>query len=163
MNIEWEEPPAEVLERHLGGGHKAKYLDVAVALRDHPGRWAVLPSLTGGRTEKGAAATAQNVRRGQVKGFTRGQYDAVAHGTKVYVRYRDEASREEGPEDGEADAPPTPRPPARAADSATVRAWAQKQGLTVTSRGRLPDELYERYEAAQQRPGLRAVERRHAP
>lgn len=52
-------------------------------------------------------------------------------------------------------APPTPvlveaapRPVSADLDTATVRAWAKKQGISVSDRGRIPEEVYERYLAS---------------
>lgn len=53
-------------------------------------------------------------------------------------------------------APPTPvivesapRPVSADLDTATVRRWAKSQGISVSDRGRIPEEVYEKYLAAQ--------------
>lgn len=146
MDIEWEEPPREVLESQ--GRHPGRYLEFALALREHPGRWAVLPG--GARTEKSSKGTAQNIRRGQVKGFTRGDYEAVAQGPKVWVRYQPKdrpAGGEPSTEEDES-ATSTPVRAVPTTPAAKVRAWAKDHGIEVPDRGRLPEEVWERYAAA---------------
>lgn len=151
MDIEWEDPPEVALLRSTGPG---KYVEFAVALRDHPGRWAVLPNYEGHtRTEKGAKATAQNIKRGKVKGMPAGQYETAVQDGKVWVRYSPPAAGEVAQED----APPPAAKAAKPAvdeskvDPAKVRAWARKQGLGVPDRGRLPDDVLDRYAAALER------------
>lgn len=144
MDIQWEEPPETAVLRSRGGG--GKYIDLAIGLREHPGRWALLPSDTE-RSEKGAAATAQNLRRGKIKGFDKGLYESAHQGHKVWVRYMPPPEGSEAPQ-GDAggasdDASGTPKPPA-----ADVRAWATKQGLDVPKAGRLPDDLLTKYSEA---------------
>lgn len=42
--------------------------------------------------------------------------------------------------------PPAPKSaPREQVDTAVVRAWARKQGITVSDRGRIPEEVYARY------------------
>lgn len=179
MDIQWEQPPREVLEQQ--GRHPGRYLDFALELRNHPGRWAVLPGPE--RTKGSASGAAQNVRRGQTKGFTRGEYEALAHGTKVWVRYvgaigsearritaevdgkpepeedsqTEAATEEESPATVSRGVQPVPTTPA-----AKVRAWAKSQGIEVPERGRLPEGVWEKYAAALQAGerglGLRAIQ-----
>lgn len=153
MDIEWEDPP----ETALGSGRRSgKYLEFAIALRDHPGKWAVLPSADERRSEKGAQATSQNIRRGKVRGFPKGQYESVVDGTRIYVRYQptdDSGSEDEATDSEHDDAPPNTLAPA-------VRAWAAEQGIEVPDRGRLPRKVIDQYMAAADRgevKPLRAV------
>lgn len=147
MDIEWEEPPQSALLRSQGTG---RYMDLALALRDHPGRWAVLPNLGGGeRSDKGAAATARSIKQGRTKGFAKGEYETAVEGGKVWVRYQPPAEQPEaageaaGGAGGDTKVEATGKPA-----TADVRAWAQKQGLHVPDRGRLPDEVWDKYAAA---------------
>ncbi len=41
--------------------------------------------------------------------------------------------------------PPRPITAKDQADTSTVRAWAKKQGIKVSDRGRIPDEVFEQY------------------
>lgn len=45
--------------------------------------------------------------------------------------------------------PTADRPVSADLDTATVRRWAKQQGITVSDRGRIPEEVFERYLAAQ--------------
>lgn len=150
MEIEWEDPPEHAVM--VGSGqHAGKYLDFALGLREHPGKWGVLPTgESETRTEKGAMATAQNIRRGKVKGFKAGQYDTAIHGTKIWVRFKEnqppsatgsggESQSSEGTaEDSHEDWP----------EAKVVRAWAIGRGMDVPERGRLPKRYFEEYEQA---------------
>lgn len=144
MDIQWEEPPATA--SIVGSGkHAGRYLDFALALQQRVGAWAVLPS-DNTRTEKGASATAQNIRRGKVKGFTpAGAYETAVQGTKIWVRYKDQPEAPEGalPHQGGQDEAPSDRP-----DPADVRAWAKDQGIKVNDRGALPKHVFDRYAEA---------------
>lgn len=163
-DIQWEEPPAHAI---LGPGqHRGRYAEIATALRENPGRWALLPSPTGERTEKGAAATAQNIRRGKVKGFEAGQkvFETAVDGVKVYVRVKPdvdeaEATQPEGESDEqseeEEEAGDGPGGKAIASD---IRAWARERGMDVPDRGRLPREITDAYlNAPENQRRLRAV------
>lgn len=151
----WETPPTEAIERAAGrGGH---YLDVALALRERPGQWARIPREYA--TVDSARNTAQNMRRGHVKGFTKGDYELVPgeHGGKpaIWARYikavdapapetnGDKPSTEE--EDGDDDPVSKEYLAAIKAYNPKVREWARGQGLEVPERGRLPQALRERY------------------
>ena len=164
-DIQWEEPPAHAI---VGPGQqRGKYAEIATALRENPGRWALLPSPTGDRTEKGAAATAQNIRRGKVKGFEDGQkvFETAVDGVKVYVRVKpdvDEAepAQSEGDDDQseeeEVDDADVPGGRPLAAD---IRAWAIETGLSVPDRGRLPREITDAFmKAPENQRHLRAVQ-----
>lgn len=156
MQIEWEEPPTAVLAR-LGRG---RYEEFAAALREHPGRWAVLPGEQ--RTDKGGKATAQNLRGGKMRGFPKGEFEALSADGKVWVRYMAPAE----PQDGVPEPQEAAEPDGEEGDkpsTATVRAWAQRQGITVPDRGRLPQEIFDRYDKAAEagprppRPDLRVA------
>lgn len=168
MEIEWEDPPALALARVRTPG---RYVDFAYALRENPERWAKLPDKEGGgeRTPKGAAGLAQSIRRGTTAGFKpKGAFEAVADGTTIYVRFAGEPGQAEGQEEGQGDDSTAEAPGeqaavevARRADPAVVRAWARTNGLTVTDRGRLSEDVIARYARALERGehglGLRAV------
>lgn len=152
MEIQWEEPPEYANVIGTGGG-TGRYLEFALTLRQHPGRWAVLPG-DQKRTEKGAMATAQNIRRGKVKGFKPNQYDTAIHGTKIWVRYKtDQPAASTDPTPG-ASPSASPRRSGSSADADTgpdakvVRAWAIAQGEDVPERGRLPRRFIDSFEQA---------------
>lgn len=158
MDIQWEDPPQHVLQgrREIG-----KYREFAAALREHKGRWAVLPSPST-RTEKGAKGTALNIKRGNMTDFRpKGAWDAVADGTKIWVMYKGEEDAEKQPEQ-------KPRQQkARAPQSddgptvGEVRAWAKQQGMDVADRGVLSPEIFDKYREAVERGesglGMRVV------
>lgn len=171
MDIEWEEPPAVALARVRTPG---RYVEFAYALREHPERWAKLPQKEGeeARSEKGAQNLAQNIRRGATAGFTpKGHYEAVSDGGTVWVRYVPPAEQPaEGEETGEGKSSATEAPGEQAvarvrrdADPAKVRAWARTNGLNVTDRGRISEDVFSAYARALERGevglGLRAVVR----
>jgi len=142
MDIEWSEPPAAALRRQHATG---KYTDLAAALRAHPDRWAKVPDED--RTAKGAQGTAQNIRRGKVKGFENqpGQrFETAVDGASIWVRCV--------PVEGVKEDPAPREPPQRDGDglARAVRAWAQDQGIPVSVRGRVAQELVDQYLAAQQ-------------
>jgi hypothetical protein len=148
MEIQWEEPPAHA--NVLGESASGRYLAFALALREYPGRWAVLPA-TRPRTEKSALAAANNIRRGKTKGFKPNQYDAAVHEGTIWVRFKESAAV---PPD-EAEASTAPSEPEEERDStdwtpdpARVRTWAIEQGMEVPQRGRLPKRCFEAYEQA---------------
>lgn len=146
MDIEWEDPPEHAAM--VGSGqHQGKYLEFALAIREFPGKWAVLPTGAGeSRTEKGAMATAQNIRRGKVKGFKAGQYDTAVKGTKIWVRYKEGLPPVTNGDSG----PPSDvsEPHDDWPEAKVVRAWAIGKGMDVPDRGRLPKKFFEAYEQA---------------
>jgi hypothetical protein len=167
MEIEWEDPPALAVARVRTPG---RYVDFAYALREHPERWAKLPGKEGGeeRTTKGAANLAQSIRRGTTAGFTpKGSYEAVADAGQVWVRWKPPVELEEGQEAPEGKSGTAEGPGGQAAveavraDPATVRQWAKSQGLAVTDRGRISEDVIVAYGQALERGdvglGLRAV------
>lgn len=155
MDLRWEEPPETLLFRNLNRG--GKYVDFALALMERPGTWAIMPT-DDIKTEKSIKHTAQNIRRGSIKGFTKGEFEAVEDGTTIWVRWIGKAKQEpegdaEGgePEDPEDDGSFPPgsdeeRMARQASDfAAQARVWAKENGLTVNDRGRMPREIIERY------------------
>ena len=135
MDIQWEEPPAEVVERSgaNSGGH---YIEFAIELRKNQGKWALMPPPKVGakRTDNSGKALAQNIRRGKVKGFDRNEYEAVSSDGKVWVRYTGPKGR------------PTTQGPKEPEDLARrARAWARDQGMNVSERGNLPRNIIEAY------------------
>jgi hypothetical protein len=82
--IEWEEPPPAKSRAYP----KGVYVDIAKALRQNPGKWAIV-------RRDGQGNLAIFIRRGQVKGFApAGSFEAVSranglgrgHAT-IYARY----------------------------------------------------------------------------
>ena len=159
MDIQWEEPPAYAAI--VGSGKQpGRYLHFALALRERPGKWAVLPSDGQERTVKGANATAQNIRRGKVKGFTpAGAYETAVHETKIWVRFKEDQEAEKKDEAKSE----LPKQKAESSEPSVgeVRAWAKKQGIDVPDRGMISRELFDRYDEALQRGehglGMRVV------
>lgn len=147
VDIEWEDPPEVALARVRTPG---KYVEWAFALREHPGRWAVLPDGGEPRSEKGASNTAQNIRRGQTAGFKpKGTYEAVSDGPKVWVRYNPPEESPEGQDGPELE--DKKASPQHTADPSVVRSWARTNGLNVPSRGRIPEEVWDAYGRALER------------
>lgn len=151
MEINWAEPPAEVLFRHENRG--GKYVEFALALRENPEKWATMPAESA-LTDKSAQGLAQNIRRGGVKGFTKGDYEAIADGTTVYVRFKPTAATDgdapkdpaKGPEDAEdPDDADDDEEDDDIVDTAVVRAWARTQGYTVSDKGRMGAEIVREY------------------
>lgn len=73
----------------------------------------------------------------------------------VFVHFEVDAAREEAPAPPARVEPPTPPTPPQGdipADPAAkdVRAWAAENGIDVPARGKLPAEVVEQYQAAQQ-------------
>lgn len=152
MDIVWEQPPEELVQRSgRGPGH---YVEFALALRERPNEWALLPGLRNGnpRTESSGKGTAQNIRRGKVHGFNRGEYEAVSTGGKVWVRFTGEKKQPGGV---------VPVQPKDHQDLARrARAWARDQGMNVSTAGNLPRNIIEAYckHVGITPPGPRAVE-----
>lgn len=152
MEIEWDEPPPEVIFKYENFG--GKYLDLAVALKADPGRWAKLPQGSVERTPASAKGLAQSIRNGKTKGFVPpGAFEAVADGSTVWARYKVEQPQRPpaGAGNGSDDDPPADPPePEGALDTSAVRAWAREQGSwpQLGERGRLPSDLVEAYKAA---------------
>lgn len=148
MKIDWQDPPEHV--HIIGSGSKAgKHLQFALELRKHPGRWAVMPD-PGVTTEGSAMAKAQNIRRGKVKGFAPGEYEAGVDGTTIYVRFIGknvtpvETEPEPEPEDKQEDEQEE-EPPAGGSLAPQIRQWATDHGYDVPERGRLPRKIIDDY------------------
>lgn len=134
MDLVWEEPPPEALVSRPNG----MYAQLAAALRENPNKWAIIPrEYASVESAKGAAL---NLRNGRVKALPKGDYEVVANGTKIHIRYVGDASKE-----SKAALRSVPDGP----DPAKVRAWAVGQGVEVSKAGRLPQDLIRRYEEAQ--------------
>lgn len=73
MTLDFTPPP-----RPKGGGVRNKWVSVADELRARPGEWAKLPG-------DHSASTVGNIKRGMLKGFTEGQFDATSR--KAGARY----------------------------------------------------------------------------
>lgn len=141
MDITWEEPPPHA--KRPGSGQKpGRYAKIATALRQNPGRWALIGKAT---SEKSAEGTANNIRRGKVKGFelpedSDASFDVAVDEFKIYVRYLEDA--EEGAVGvrviREEDAP----------SRGEIRAWARENGFQVAVRGALPKEILDAYNEA---------------
>lgn len=137
--MQWEDPP-EYAKRPGSGKSPGRYVKFAVALKENPGKWAILPAAS--TSEKGAEATAHNIRRGRVGGFKleedHGKFDVAVDGTKIYVRFLAPGWQDE-PEDEESDDGPA---------RGDIRAWARSNGFEVAKRGALPREVIDAYDAA---------------
>lgn len=130
--IEWDEPPAEV----VNGVRSGAYTELAAALRANPGKWAKMP---GERTQGGASSTAQNVRRGSMKDFPKGQFDAVHKAGVVWVKCL-------SPEEAEAEAAVDGVP------ASVIRQWAKGSGIEIGDRGRLSPEVVAAYHKSNDSP-----------
>lgn len=164
-DVIWEKPPQVALDAQTV--HRSQYGELALALRERKGEWARVPrefaSLDSARN------TATNMRRGLVKGFVKGEYEAIAHDKRIWVRWVGSKDAQE--------APPAPqtrtvtRPPEPDEDEheggdtrafpARVRSWAKLNGREVPARGRLPEVLIAEYEEATKdyRPGALKIVR----
>lgn len=127
VDLQWEDPPAHALTSQRPG----QYREFATALRDNPQRWAVLPGERA--SENSARSTLQNLRRGKMSNFPKGEFEAVIDKTKIFVRYVGEP--EASPPSGGSAGP----------DSAIIRAWAVENGYDLPSRGRLSQDVIDAY------------------
>lgn len=145
MDLIFEEPSQAALLRQRPG----KYVEFAIALRDHQDRWALLPDDGAERGEKAAQSLAQNIRRGVTSGFAKGEYDCVADGGKVYVKFTGaKKDQPQNPGEGES-TPPSDKEGERGRHRAwLIRQWARDNGYTVPDKGRLSDEVTSAYDAA---------------
>lgn len=139
-DIIWEDPPEDALT----SAPKGRYKDFARRLRENPNKWAVLP---GGpkKSADSAKGTATNIRTGRVQGFTKDHFETAVDGVKVYVRFIGLAGQGEPAQDdvvGESGVEAT------SGRGAMVRQWARAQGIDVPNRGRLPQAVIDKYEAA---------------
>lgn len=171
-DIIWEPPPQAALDAQVV--HRSQYGELALALRQRKGEWAKVNRVYS--TADSAKNTAQNMRRGVVKGFVKGEYEVLAHDRQIWVRYTGPADSASAPQTRAKPASPSapqtqsPAPtPKQALDRAPVedphddgsaddgdprsfparvRAWAKLHGHeNVGERGRLPQALVEAYEA----------------
>lgn len=136
MELEWEEPPTEALER--ANTTTTMYGKLAKALRERPGVWAKVPNTFA--SEASAKNTAMRLRSGRMVGVEKGELEVVHHETTVWARAIEKAEKK-APGSQKIIEPSTP-------EAAKIRAWATSQGITVSERGRLPQDLLDRYEDA---------------
>lgn len=135
IRLQFEDPPAEAITGNKGSTF---YREVAEALREAPGKWALLPREYG--SENSAKSSAANIRRGRIQAMPEGQYEAVVKGSKIWVRYVG---------GGGEHADPTPGQPVDLdAYPVRVRAWAAANGVDVPSRGRISGDVIRQYEEA---------------
>lgn len=70
----------------MPGQTAGRYQRFALALRDNPDAWAVLPSEY--TSADAAKAAASNIRSGKVKGFEpKGAFTTAIDGVTIYVKY----------------------------------------------------------------------------
>lgn len=146
MEIIWEDPPEEALQR------PTRYAPLIKALRENPGKWARIP---GERTEATAKGLRQNIQSGRLPGWgAKGDHEAVVQGSAVWVRYvaptkpseSVTGAPEAAPEPVEAQAPAEDEDTVAETPAAPmIRAWARSQGIVIADHGRLPRKLVERY------------------
>jgi len=80
--IDWSEPP---MKAKPTGGHAA-HVEFAEALRSNPGKWAKMDG-------DHASSQVTNIRKGTLKAFTGGEFEATSRGLpesrrcEVYVRF----------------------------------------------------------------------------
>lgn len=145
-DIRWEDPP----ETALNVRKRTAYTDFTKVLRENPGKWALAPGER--KSHESAKNTAQNIQRGVMRDFPKGAFETAVDGSKLYVRFKDPATRPEGehPEGGNEEiAVGTLQH--RAAD---VRAWARLNGFSdIPERGRLPQHVIHAFEEAQEPEG----------
>lgn len=137
--IIWEEPPATA---SYAGQKPGAYKEFADALRTAPHKWAILPGER--KTSDSAKGTAQNVRRGVVKGFTKGEFETAVDGTKIYVRFIGTVDQDQVGELADGDEGDVEDAP----DGKKVRAWANANGFTLPERGRMPQDVHDAYRSA---------------
>jgi hypothetical protein len=166
----FDEPSEEAILRATGTG--GPYLEIALALRKHPNQWVRLTREF--KSVDSARNTASNIRRGSVKGFAKGHYEALADTVDdkpvLFVRYtpQAEAPSAQQPAPEQPEQPERPdlddddddlgkvrvddndvRPAVTNGIAKQVRAWARGRGMDVPERGRLPRQLVLDYFAAQ--------------
>lgn len=129
MDLQWEDPPEHALNNRPGG----QYRDFTAALRQNPQRWALLPGERA--SENSARSTLQNLRRGKMVNFPKGEFEAVIDRTKIYVRFIGETEVETSHDATSVEGP----------NGAIIRAWAIEQGMTVPARGRLSQDIVDAY------------------
>lgn len=148
--IVWEEPPEHAVMPPARG----QYRDFAQALRQNKDKWAILPGDR--KSPDSAKNTAQNVRRGIMKDFTKGEFEVAVDGKKIYVRWVGAQNKAAQQAAEEADTSATEAQTADAADddehethdSKKVRAWGRANGYDLPDRGRMPQAVVEAYRKA---------------
>ncbi|HEY1179339.1 MAG TPA: hypothetical protein VGF17_24555 [Phytomonospora sp.] len=82
-NLVWEEPPAKT-------GRGGKYAEFAQALRENPGRWAVMATFRAGDKKRGWSLS-NHVNAAKFVDFRDGTFEATCRSvddeTRVYVRH----------------------------------------------------------------------------
>lgn len=66
-------------------GRNGKYSEFAEALRSRPGDWAIWPIKL--KNDLTARTVAASVKRGGLKNFPAGQFEATQRGLTMYVRF----------------------------------------------------------------------------
>lgn len=148
VELTWEEPPQEAILRVR---HTGPYSDILIELLKNPGKWAKLTREY--PKPESAQNAAANIRRGVTKGFTKGEFEAVAHERHVYVMYKgpqDKQPDDDQPgeeHDSGPDRAETAVPHPRSTEGPKIRAWARSQGIELGERGRIPEDIRARYYA----------------
>jgi hypothetical protein len=149
MEITWEEPPQHLLDRRNRTG---RYKDFAQELRNHPGKWAVLPGDKA--TESSAKGTAQSISNGKTGGFAPAKsFETVVDGTKIWVRFVGEQEPKE-PGDDPADDVDEAGEEREQSDAPAAREWARRNGYQVPERGRLSNAVIDQYRAWKRDQGM---------
>ena len=147
-HIVWETPPETALRSRRHG----QYTEFAAAVRARPGAWAIMPGTK--TSSESARSAAQNLRRGKMKDFAKGQYEVVVDGIKIYVRFigDNEGAGERAPDSGDSGEEDhrTQQPNSRSWEAHRVRLWAQDNGHEVAKRGRMSSEIWAAYDLAHQ-------------
>lgn len=83
-NVQWiDELPARPNNLSGSTGRPVKYTRFAAALQAKPGKWALLDEFDGRHPQQ----TAQSIKRGILKAFEGGGYEASTRAGEIYVRY----------------------------------------------------------------------------
>ena len=148
-DIIWEDPP----EHAIATGQRSRYAALHAALREHPGRWAVLPGEKA--SVDSAKGTAMNIRNGRMRGFTKGQFDTRVDRTKVYVRYIGPAEGATPPDGAQETGADAGDDEVAVGASSTapliVRAWAGQNGFAdIPDRGGFRQHIIHAFEEAQE-------------
>jgi hypothetical protein len=151
MEIEWADPSEEAVFRWENRG--GKYLDFALALKEHPNKWAILPVDDGDspREKGGLQNLAGYIRNGKTKGFTKGEYEALVDDATgkplLHVRYVGPKEHDDAKDDDAEDSDRVRDPLGHdeddddVVDPAEVRAWARENGVDISERGRIGREV----------------------
>ena len=138
--VNWEDPPAEALAYRHRAGTLGAWLE---AIKAKPGVWARYERTYA--TEESAKAAAGSIKRGDVKGVDKGEYEVVTFAENLWARYV------KGVNVTSLD--PTPEPSnyqteLRRMYAVKVRAWAKRGGIKVPDGGRIPERVLRQYEEA---------------